>query len=196
MLTLLAFRVDKSDCRPYNDRMPSDETIQLHDICEALSDGDSDARYVLERGFVPKGVYVKPASGTHRQFSGGQAYWLALVLKLKATGIKTPLAAEIADYATRFIQTVTQNLGWEASFLPTQGRLKTKNGYKVEIADLKYIRFGTDAGPSTEGYEWFDWHLLKKPGKPIKDVQPHVVITVDLAHLASQLGKAFRNASA
>ncbi len=175
--------------------MFSRTTIQLHEICEALDVRDRDARYVLERGFVPKGVYVKPASGTHRQFSGGQAYWLGLVLKLKATGIKTPLAAEIADYAARCIQTVTQNLGWEASFLPTQGRLETKNGYKVEIADLKFIRFGTDAGPSTKGIEWFDWHLVKKPGKPIKDVQPYVVIAVDLAHLARQLSKAFRTAS-
>lgn len=173
--------------------MAHESTIQLSDICKALRVGHRDVRYVLEQGFVPKGVYVKPASGNHRQFSGGQAYWLGLVLKLKAAGIKTPLAATIADYATRSIQTVTQNLGWEYTFLPTHGQLETKNGYKVEIADLKYIRFGTDTNPSKKGYVWFDWHLVKKPGEPIRDVQPYVVISVDLAFLARQLNKVFKS---
>jgi hypothetical protein len=171
--------------------MPAHKTIQLSDICEALDVGDRDARYVLERGFVPKGVPAKPASGTHRQFSDEQAFWFGLVLKLKATGIQTPLAAAIADYATRSIQTVTPNLGWEVDFMPKQWHLDTKHGYKVEIADLKYIRFGTNTNPSKKDYEWSDWHRVKKPGQPIRDLQPYVVISVDLAHLARQLSKAF-----
>ena len=172
--------------------MAGDPTIQLRDICEALDVSDRDARYVLERGFIPKGVYVKPASGTHRQFSGGQAFWLGLVLKLKASGINTPLAAKITDYAARSIQTVTQNLGWESPFLPTHGRLETENGYKVEIADLTFIRFGTDAGLSTEGYEWFDWHLIEKPGTPVGNIHPYVLLSVDLTHLSRQLSRAFK----
>jgi hypothetical protein len=186
--------IDKSESRIYDYTMSEDSTIQLHAICEALDVADRDARYVLERGFIPQGVYVKPASGTHRQFSGGQAYWLGLVLKLKATGIKTPLAAKIADYATRSIQTITQNLNWEFPFLPTQGRLKTTQSYKVEIADLKHIRIGTDSGPSVDGFEWFDWHLLTKPARPCKDVQPFVVISFDLSLLAARLEKAFASA--
>ena len=68
---------------------------------------------------VLSGVYIKPASGNHRQFSGGQAFWFGMVLKLKAVGIKTPLAAKIADYAARSVQTTTQNLGCEWPFLPS-----------------------------------------------------------------------------
>lgn len=172
--------------------MVGDSTIQLRDICEALDVSDRDARYVLERGHVPKGVYVKPASGNHRQFSGGQAVWLGVVLKLKANDISTPVGAKVADYALRCIQTVTQNLGWEPKFLPSHGRLDTENGYKVEIADLTFIRFGTDAGPSKDGYEWFDWHLIEKPGMPVGNIRPYVVFSVDLAHIARQLSQAFK----
>lgn len=172
--------------------MGGEQTIQLRDICEALDVSDRDARYVLERGHVPKGVYVKPASGNHRQFSRGQAIWLGIILKLKANDISTPIGVKIADYALRCIQTVTQSLGWESTFLPSHGRLDTENSYKVEIADLTFIRFGTDAGPSTDGYEWFDWHLIEKPGVAVGNIIPYVLLSVDLAHISRQLSRAFK----
>ena len=175
--------------------MSTDPTIQLQDICEALDVRDRDARYVLERGFIPKGVYIKPSSGTYRRFSGGQAFWLGMVLRLKATGIKTPLAATIADYAARSVQTVTQNLGWEYSFLPSHGRLATQNNYWVEVADLKFIRFGTNAGPSRAGKPgWFDWHAVKKLGVPVSNVQPFVVIWLDISQICRRLDEAFGGA--
>ena len=68
-------------------------TIKLRDICTTLDVGDRDGRYVLERGFVPRGVSESPGSGEHREFSPYQAYWLGMVLKLKQSGLKTPLAA-------------------------------------------------------------------------------------------------------
>jgi hypothetical protein len=177
--------------------MSTHATIQLQDICEALDVRDRDARYVLERGFVPKGVYIKPSSGTHRKFSGGQAFWLGMVLRLKATGIKTPLAAQIADYAARSVQTVTQNLGWEYPFLPSHGRLKTEHSYLVEIADLKFIRFGSNASPSCGGkIEWFDWQCVSKPGFKVENVRPHVTICLDVAEICRSLNRVFERSSA
>jgi hypothetical protein len=173
--------------------METTDTIQLHDICQCLRVRDRDARYVLERGFVPKGVDVKPASGNHRQFSAGQAFWLGLVLKLKASGINTPLAARLADYAARSVQTVTQNLDWEYPFLPTQGRLRTQHQYFIEIADLAYVRFVTDANPSKGGQlEYSDWHALGQPGKPVMKVEACVIVRLDIARISHLLLQAFQ----
>lgn len=177
--------------------MPTQATIQLQDVCQALDVRDRDARYVLERGFVPKGVYISPCSGTHRQFTGGQAFWLGMVLRLKATGIKTPLAAQIADYAARSVQTVTQNLGWEWTYLPSHGRLKTDRRYLVEIADLKFIRFGSDANPGSRGkLEWWDWHAVSKPGIKVANVRPYVTICLDVAEICRSLDRAFERGAA
>lgn len=186
----------------YDAAMPTPATIQLQDVCQALDVRDRDARYVLERGFVPKGVDLSPCKGTHRKFTGGQAFWLGMVLRLKATGIKTPLAAQIADYAARSVQTVTQNLGWEPSFSPSQGRLKTDHGFWVEIADLKFIRFGSDASPSNGGkLEWLDWHAVPKPRMPqpeikVANVRSYVTIRLDVAEICRALDRAFERGAA
>jgi len=172
--------------------MEDEATIQLRDICRCLDVRDRDARYVMERGFVPKGVYVKPASGNHRQFSGGQAFWLGMVLKLKAVGIKTPLAAKISDYAARSVQTTTQSLCWESPFLPSQGKLETKYEYWVDVGDLKYIRFGTNAEPSSDGKPYyFSWHAVNKPGVPVKDLAPCVILRLDISQICRRLSRAF-----
>lgn len=182
--------------------MPTHSTIQLQDVCQVLDVRDRDARYVLERGYIPTGVEKSPSSGTHRQFTREQAFWLGMVLRLKATGIKTRLAAQIADYAARSVQTVTQHLGWDNSFLPSQGRLTTDHCYLVEIADLKFIRFGSDARPSSGGkLEWFDWHAVPKPKKPQPgakevNVRPYVTIRLDVAEICRSLDRAFEHSSA
>jgi hypothetical protein len=181
----------------YDAAMPIHATIQLQDVCQALDVRDRDARYVLEQGFVPQGVNISPCSGTHRQFTGGQAFWLGMVLRLKATGIKTRLAAQIADYAAQSVQTVTQSLGWESSFLPSQGRLKTDHRYLVEIADLTFVRFGSDASPSSGGkLEWFDWHGVTKPGIKVANVRPYVTIRLHVAEICRALDRAFARGAA
>src|SRR4051794_20078644 len=115
-------------------------TIRLHELCECLQVPVRHVRYVLEKGFLPQGVEEAPNSGNHRQFDAAQAFWLAILLKLKENGIATPLAAEITGYAYSSVRTVTQNLGWEPQFMPHLGRLQTKHDYYIEIADHKYIR--------------------------------------------------------
>ena len=172
------------------------KTIKLRDICQALEVGDRNARYVLERGYVPKGMSESPGSGEHRDFSPHQAFWLGMVLKLKESGLKTPLAARIADYAGGAIRTTTQNLGWDWRFLPRVGRFDTEHQYYVEVADLTYIRLVTNACPSQSDLYYFDWCKIKKLGAPVKDVRPCVLITLDLALIAGQIGAAFGSSDA
>jgi hypothetical protein len=147
---------------------------------------------VLERGFVPKGVTESPGSGDHREFSPYQAYWLSIVFKLKQSGIKTPLAAKIADYADTVIGTTTQNLGWDWQFLPRAGRFDTEHEYYIDVADLAYIRLVTNSCPDQEGLYEFDWHTITKPRRTVKDVFPCVLIRLDVALIASKVGLAFR----
>ena len=163
-------------------------TLQLGDICERLGVRAREVRYVLEQGHVPAGVNETPESGNHRQFRPGQAFWLGMVLKLKEIGIKTPLAARIADYAAESLQTVTKNLGWDWEFCPWKGQFDTDHEYFVEVGDLKYIRFVTDACPSRPGrlYE-FDWHNVKGPSRPVKNIAPCAVIRLRLTQIARLL---------
>ena len=171
--------------------MAQRSTIQLGEICRRLDVRERDARYVLEQGHVPQGVEQAPESGNYRQFDPKQAFWLAMVLKLKSVGVKTPLAATIANYAQRALQTVTQNLGWEWQFLPQAGRFDTANEYFVEVGDLQYIRFVTDAQPGHAGrLTKFDWHHVDRPGKAVEGVRPCAIIRLDLAEIARLLGGA------
>ena len=170
--------------------------MQLGVICERLDVREREARYILERGFVPKGVVASPDSGNYRQFGPGQAFWLGMVLKLKQFGIATPLSVKIAEYALLSLRTVTKNLNWEWTFDPSKGWFDTEHQYFVELAGLvegiEYIRFGTDASPSCGGrIEYFDWHRIEKPGTPVRDLQPCVLIRLDLSSIARLLAGAF-----
>lgn len=172
------------------------QTLQLGELCACLKVRDRDVRYVLEQGYVPEGVETAPTSGNHRQFGPGAAFWLALVLKLKGIGIKTPLAAQIANYANGALRTVTQNLGWDWQFLPSLGRFDTDHQYSVEVGDLEAIRFMTNASPTPGAqFETFDWHDVKHPGQPAPDLHPCVIIRLDLTQIAKELGTAFRRKS-
>ena len=72
-------------------------TIQLKEFCRLFRVEDRQVRYILEAGHVPDGVRRAPSTGNRREFDPGQAFWLAIVVKLKQVGLKTPLAAEVAD---------------------------------------------------------------------------------------------------
>ncbi len=115
------------------------------------------------------------------------------MFKLKQSGLKTPLAAKIADYADGAIRTATQDLGWDWQFLPRAGRFDTDHKYFIEVADLTYIRLVTDACPSQTTLYHFDWQKITKSRGPVKDVQPYVLITLDLTRIAAQVGSAFKS---
>lgn len=143
---------------------------------------------MLEQGFVPAGIDKTPQSGNHRQFEPGQAFWLAMVLKLKGVGIKTPLAAKIADYAQQSLRGVAQNLGWDWQFQPFAGRFETEHRYFVDLGDLKHVRLVTDASPSGGGrLESGDWHEVGIRFRVAVDVTPCVIIRLDLSQIARLL---------
>jgi hypothetical protein len=164
-------------------------TIQLSDFCKLFDVDDRQVRYILEEGFVPKGVEHSPSTGNRREFGPGHAFWLAIILKLKQTGIKTPLAADVADFANRELRVVTQNLSWDWQFLPATGRFDTEHQYFLDIGDLRCIRLVTDSYPSKEGLYQFDWSPVKKGQGPIEDFEPFVVLRVDLTKIAKVLAQ-------
>ncbi|MFW6171428.1 MAG: MerR family transcriptional regulator [Planctomycetota bacterium] len=167
-------------------------TIQLGAFCAALRVRPRDVRYILEQGYVPAGVDAAPNSGTYRQFTPRQAFWLAMIAQLKEAGIPVPLAAQIAHYCEQSLRTVARNLGWDRVFAPDLGRLETGHRYVAEIADRQYIRIGSNAAPSAGGQmQFFDWHRLGRGRRPVNDLRPCVTLRLDLAEIARRLATAF-----
>jgi hypothetical protein len=117
----------------------------------------------------------------------GQAYWLAIVLLLKKSGVRTPLAARIADYVRESVRTVAHNLGWDWPFDPFAGALETQHKWGIEIGDMRCLRITTTASPSHGGRLFrFPWADIKTK-KEIKNPMPTVILSIDLARLAQLL---------
>lgn len=172
------------------------QTIKLGDLCRALDVKARLARYALERGFVPDGIYESPGSGEHRDFEPHQAFWLAIVLKVKAAGLQTSLAAKIADYADHSLRAMAQGRGWDWRFSPRGGHFATAHQYIAEVADLEYCRLVSDSRPGHKGWHALPWHRLRQPGVPVKEVRPCVTLQIDLTEIARRLGAAFASADA
>lgn len=159
------------------------KTIKLGEFCRLLDVEERKASYVMERGFVPKGIHGSPERGNHRSFRPEQAFWLAIVLKFKELGISTPMAAEIADFSNLALRGITQNLGWDWGFLPSFGRFDSEHEYYLEVGDLKFLRLATTACPSQTGLYYTDWHRSDGKRTAVKDVSPLVTVRVDLRKL-------------
>jgi len=160
--------------------------IRLGELCRRLDVPYRHARYVLEEGILPEGVEPQPERGHHRQLTPAQAFWLGIVLKLKQSAVKTPLAARIADFAKVMVRGVTQNLNWESNFSPFDGKLETESRWYVDVGDLKYIRLATDTNPSVQGLYTFPWRYVDRHAGA-KGVDPTVLIRVDIAGIARLL---------
>jgi hypothetical protein len=139
---------------------------------------------VLEEGYLPEGVERRPGRGNQRQLRIEQAYWLAIVLKLRETGIKTESAASLADYAKRGLSKVGVTMGWDKNFQPFKGKLNTDKNWYVDIGDRVFFRIVTDAGPTQKrALHAFDW-TLGNSTQPLPDVAPIAIIRIDLTRLA------------
>jgi hypothetical protein len=114
-------------------------TIQLADFCRLFAVDDRPVRYILE-GFVPKGVDHSPNTGNRREFGPGHADWLAILLKLKQSGLKTALAAEVANFANQAIRAATNNLNWDPRFSPATGGFDRQHQYYLAIGDFDYLQ--------------------------------------------------------
>ncbi len=169
--------------------MSQPPTIQLKDFCKLFGFEDRQVRFILEQGFVPKGVAERPSTGNRREFGPSQAFWLAIAVLLKSNGLKTSTAVEIADITSKGIQMVAQNLSWEPTFLPMKGRFDTDHSWYLDIGDLKLMRIVTDANPSKSDLYEFDWQPVSGRSKIHRGLAPFVVLRLDLTQIARVLAR-------
>jgi len=168
--------------------MAQPPTIQLKDFCRLFKFQDRQVRFVLERGFVPKGVASHPTTGNRREFGPSHAFWLAIALQLKLNGIKTPIAAKIADITTENLRILTQNHSWDWTFLPMKGWFETDHQYYLDLGDLRFVRIVTDANPSVDGLHELEWVPVVGRGR-IGNHSPFVIFRVDLTKIAKVLSQ-------
>jgi hypothetical protein len=166
--------------------MEPSATMLLGELCRRLDIPYRDARYVLEQGLLPAGVDPEPDRGNHRRLTHAQAFWLGIVLKLKQSGIKTPLAAKIADFAGRAVKGVSMNAAWDSGFSPFDGRLETKFRWFIDVGDLAYARVVTDSKPAHLGLYEFPWSYVDR-GATADGFEPTITIRVDIGRIARLL---------
>jgi hypothetical protein len=162
--------------------------IHLGELCRRIGVPNRHARYVLEEGFLPEGVQAGPGHGNHRLLTPSQAFWIAIVLRLKASGVQAPLAARIAEYARQALRLVTREMYLEPHFAPFDGRLETERRWAVEVGDLRYVRLVTDAVPDgAGGFQEFPWVEIGQHKHAPTGFDPMFAIRVNLARIAEVL---------
>ncbi|MFT5322185.1 MAG: hypothetical protein ACI8P0_000020 [Planctomycetaceae bacterium] len=162
--------------------------IKLSEFCRRLDVKQRDVRYVLHHGMVPDGVAEDPGQGNHRTFNAEQAFWLAIVIKLKAAGLKPRQAADIADWSKR-VKGFTRNLNWDGTFSPFDWALHTDQQWLIEVGDGSCVRILTDANPSKIGlHDETGWVSISSRKKS-KGFIPVVTIQVNLSQLAGFLAE-------
>jgi hypothetical protein len=159
--------------------------LQIQDLCQRLGTPVRDARYLCEQNWLPRGVPPEPGRGNHRRLTIRQGMWLGIVLKLKAAGLKTPLAVQVAAFAEE-IRGRTNNLGWEGKYSPFDDALDTQQRWYIEVGDQTYLRFVTDTSPNQEGLDQLPW-VEMSTRRPAEGVQPIVCVRIDLSGLARLL---------
>ncbi len=167
-------------------RMPNPPSIQMKEFCRLFEFDERQVRFVLEQGFVPKGVEKTPSTGNRREFGPRQAFCLAITVLLKSSGLKTPAAAEIAETAVEGLRYIAQNFNWDGTFLPAYGWFETDHEYTLDVADGRFIRLQTTASPS-KPMEQFGWTTIHAPRKKCPDPLALVMIRLDLTRIAGVL---------
>lgn len=160
--------------------------MQIGELARKIDVPYRHARYVLEQGLLPSGVDENPGRGEHRQLGPKQAFWLALLLILKANGLRAPLAAQIAEHLRINVRSIAGNMNWDCTFNPFLGKFETEYQWVADIAGLRFVRVATSANPSHRGHLFeLPWHEIG--AHPMPKVQPVVFIRIDLAGLAQKL---------
>jgi len=178
--------------RAYNAWMQSRPTIQVKDLCRALDVPPREARYVLERGYVPEGVEESPQSGNYRRFDAVQAMWLAVVLLMKKSGVQPDVAAKVADFTLSILHHLRMP-GGDPDFSPVDGRLVTTWEHIIEVADARYARYASDSALGRQRrHVSSPWVLLDHPGKRLpEDRRLCVVVQLSLGEIGRRLAKVF-----
>jgi hypothetical protein len=165
-------------------------SIQVGELCRRLDVPYRHARYVLEEGILPTGVAPEPQRGHHRQLTPAQAFWLGIVLKLKQSAIRTPLAAKIADEAKNALRGVARELNGTNRFSPFNGQLGTDSLWYVDVGDFQYLRIATDSYLDEDCLHEFPWRRINAPRRTV-EVEPLILVRVDLAGIARRIHAAF-----
>ena len=154
------------------------------ELAKRLKADYREMRYVMEQGVLPRGAAGSPGRGEHRDLSVAQAYWLAVVMSLKAAGVGVPVAGSIAQYAEYAVHGVTRRLNWDHNFMPFQGRMDSEFLWYLDVADRKYCRLVTTANPSGGGrleeLLWVEFGTMREA----KGISPVVYIRIDLGGIA------------
>jgi hypothetical protein len=173
--------------------MEQQETIQVGDLCQRLHVHERQLRYLLEQSHLPLGVEPAPQRGHHRQITAAQAFWLAIVLKLKAAGVSAPRAAAIATRTQELFAKTTATQKWDPTFAPFAGRLVATHTWIVEIGDERFMRIRAEGPGSVYLGPWQPWG----PGTPERDspgsLAPLVSLRLDLTGLARLLRRDVSN---
>jgi hypothetical protein len=135
---------------------------------------------------LPEGVEAAPSTGHHRYLGLGQAYWLAIVLKLKQAGVKAPLARDVADYAKAHLGRLARQQELDRGFSPFDGRFESTATWYVEFGDNQYIRLVKEVGPGQSEPFASPWFRLGGY-TTAKDARPAVCLRVDLTRIAEML---------
>lgn len=164
------------------------EPLQIGEVCRRLDVPYQHAKYILERGYLPVGAEAEPGHGHHRKLTIGQATWLAIILKLKVSGVRVPQAALVADFAREAVRAVGQQMSLDANFIPFEGRLGTDRQWFIDFGDMKYIRLVTYAFATKEKVSKLGgWSTLKEPFRMDALAAPSVVFRVDLTRITQML---------
>jgi hypothetical protein len=167
--------------------MMASEPLQIGELCRRLDVPYRDVRYVLERGFLPDGAEADPGHGHYRRLTAGQATWLAIILKLKASGVRVPQAALVADFARDAVRTVGQQMGLDPDSAPFEGKPGTNRRWFIDFGDMRYIRLVIVACPARGDTSEYDWETLEEPHQPDPLAAPVVILRVDLTRIAQLL---------
>ncbi|PQO36386.1 hypothetical protein DTL21_10845 [Bremerella cremea] len=197
--SILEKYVDVSRMSAYKQCMGEVKTIQLRQFCELFNVEHREVRYILEQGYIPKGVMKSPSTGNRREFQPDHALWLGIVLKLKQVGIRTPLAAMVAERAVEGMTIFAQLYGWDYGLFPFKGRLDADQNYFMDIGDLTCIRFVFDVFPTgrvsrdfrirMRARRYLGWQPVDGSRCPVQDFEPFVTLRVDLLRIIKLLNK-------
>jgi hypothetical protein len=164
------------------------QTLRVGELCRPLDVPYRQVRYILEEDILPLGVDPAPARGNHRQLTAAQAFWLGIVLKLKASGVAAPRAATIASVTKGLFTKTVDMTRYDPDFAPFAGRLRAKLNWYMELGDLRWFRILAEREkPLTRVFPgvWLPWNA--DFSVPVGDRTPVVSLRVDLTRLAQLL---------
>jgi hypothetical protein len=164
------------------------QTLRVGELCRRLDVPYRQVRYILEENILPLGVDPAPARGNHRQLTAAQAFWLSMVLKLKASCVAAPQAATIADLTQGLFHKTVDTRRYDPDFAPFAGRLRAKLNWYLEIGDLRWFRvLAEQEKPLKRVFSgvWSFWHAAFSV--PEGDWTPVVSLRLDLTRLARLL---------